>query len=297
MIKGDVLFEELIIKNKNLEQTALALRVSTTEIIKAAETKGFLEWMYEAMSIIQISEKLETTYKEIVELFKKFGIPISREKRYARVRKNFELRTINKSRKQFNKKITKELSRKRCVRKRGPQSKVLKTSNMIRAIFRISRESKRTQAELKARAILKDLGLTKLVKEQEPIIVLNEELVVVGGYCVDFFIKRSGKRKHIIVLEIDSRHHHNLPKIIKKDMKEDHDLPFYNRYVLVRMWDDEITKENMERLLSEAKKIEIPCVIRFRYPRNQIKRPSKEFLLSEKEIETFIQCKENKDCF
>lgn len=227
------------------------------------KTKESLEKLYSVdnLSITQIGEKLGMTTGAVTSLFKRRGIPISKELRYLRTRRNDELRLKNLREKREAKIEEKKRNRKRNRKSGYHLSDTTKMRIRTAAVIRMSKSQKRTEAEIKMKKILEELGLGKLLKEQEPLIIVGENNQFEGAFLVDFLIKQCSKYLLPVVIQTDSRYHHNLPEIKAKDEKENKVL-LRNGYIVLRFWDDEVEKGNVQTSLEMAEGSLIPILIR-----------------------------------
>lgn len=259
------------------------LSIKNGERLAILANKELLEKLHydKKMTKTQIAKKFGSTLLTVTKLFEKFGIKAINYK----PRESYILRSKRKKEIQQQKALEKELNRQRIRAKGGNQSERTKLKIQIEAVIRASKSTKRTLAELQVRELLETMRVAPKPQEQKALFILRKTSnEIIGAYCVDFYIGRSKKIRHSIVIQIDSRYHHNLPEIIKKDTYENQLLTDHGEYTVVRLWNDELTQKNLERILEVAYRLDTPKVVRFHYPPEFLKRCPKNYLEKDKEI-------------
>lgn len=281
-LTADFLNQEFIKKNK----TALAIMkeygLSASKVIKRLKklgikkplelrfakgnvelkTKEALEKMYleEKLSIAQISERLGLTTGSTTNLFKRRGISISKELRYARRRNNYEKRSENLNRRRQIKLFEKEATRQRLHIKGAPCTPEKKLKLSEKAIERGIKIAKRTSAEVKTKILLD--GLAGINYTEQVGIKIFQNGKYITGFVPDYLLNIKGA-KFLVILEVDSEYPHlKIPRIVAKDILENSFLTNFN-FVVIRLFTESISAENLLTCIDEAKRAYRPMVIKF----------------------------------
>lgn len=315
----EFLIEQFINLNKTHRQIMAEFNLSSSKVIKSLRkygikkplelrrkkvdlhlvTKKALEKMYfqEELSIVQIGERLGVDYGIVIAYFKRLGIPRSKEARYARVRRQDELRSIRKICKRNTKKIEKCMKRVRKIRHGKPMSSQSKLKSGLAQVINASLNSKRTLPELRLASILKDLNIS--FEEQCPVAIYDmDNGKLMATFCLDFYISQYKFLEVPIVIHVDGRYAHSFKNHKSRDEFQDSlladgnyltiKLPrkkiqfeelnqpienikeflatrFYTSdHLIIRLRDNEVTKENVEILLAKAEKAPMPILLHFK---------------------------------
>lgn len=232
----------------------------------------------DGLNTVQISELLDCTPSAVVKLFKSTGARYPIEDRYTRVRRNYSLRSLKKVCVHFSKKLNKILVSKR-FRRPGLNecSEETKEKLSLKALVRMQKKTRETPnpAEIRTKQVLNALN------------VMYTFQVILDRFLVDFELKNTGLPMRIF-LEMDSRYHHNLEEIIVKDKMENRTI-VGRGFVLVRIWDDEISETKITELLRVALTTSKPALIRFFYPNDDLRRHPKNYLQEPKSVEVVCE--------
>lgn len=263
------------------------------------KTKEALEKMYfqDSFSIVQIAEILDLDPSNVTDMFRRRGIPINKTWRYQRVRRNDELRIIGNIIKRFKKKFLRSLDRIRNIRKGKPMSLESKIKSGLTHVAIASVKKRRTKPEQELAVLLKSFNVS--FEEQCPMAFYDmDSESIEATFCVDFYVEKYKSSKFPIIIHMDGRFPHSRPIRKERDDLEDTlSLDFFylavklprekvspeqlnkpldeieeslrtkfntSRHIVIRIRDNEVTRENVGMLLAIAEKRVNPSILRFK---------------------------------